>query len=97
MRGCDVIALDALAVSALRALCGADLSARIAWSRMGVEISISRGTSLVGISRQEGFADAVLAHAIILGRDDIAGELLAARDRAARAETMRPTAPGGEA
>jgi len=92
-----VIPLDALALGALRALCGTEYAARIAWSRMGVEITLSRGPHPVGISRQEGFADAVLAHALILGRDDIAGELLAARDRAARAETMRPTAPGGDA
>lgn len=92
-----MIPLDALALGALRALCGTEYAARIAWTRMGVEIALSRGPHLVGISRQVGFADAVLAHAIILGRDDIAGELLAARDHAARAETIRPTAPGGDA
>lgn len=87
MTGLD---LDAMAVRALRGLCGETMGARIAWARNGVEVTLTRDGAIVGITRGSTLTDAVIAHATIQGRDDIAAPLRIARARLSSAPTLRP-------
>ena len=87
MTGLD---LDGAALRALRALCGETLTARIAWVRNGVELTLARDGAIVGASRGSTLADVVIAHAEVLGRDDIAAPLTVARARLSAAPTLRP-------
>lgn len=87
MTGLD---LDGAALRALRALCGETLSARIAWVRNGVEVTLTHGGVILGASRGSTLTDVVIAHAEILRRDDLAAPLRVARARLSAAPTLRP-------
>lgn len=84
--------LDGAALRALRdlCLCGEDLTARIAWVRNGVEITLTRAGEIVGASRGSTLADVVIAHAEIHGREDIAAPLRIARARLSASMPGRP-------
>lgn len=84
--------LDALAMRALRALCGEAMTARLAWARNGVELAIVRDGEVIRTARSSTLADAVIWHATQRDRDDIAAPLIVARARMSTAPTMRPEA-----
>lgn len=87
MTGLD---LDAVAVRALRGLCGETMGARITWARNGVEVTLTRDGTIVGTTRGSTLVDAVIAHATIHDRDDIAAPLRIARARLSSAPWPTP-------
>lgn len=82
--------LDGAALRALCALCGDEMTVRLAWSRWGVEVTLTRDGEIVGTARASTLTDAVLAHATIHSREDIAAPLHVARARLSSAPTVRP-------
>lgn len=82
--------LDSAALRALCALCGDEMGARLAWSRWGVEVTLTRDGEIVGTARASTLVDAVIAHATIHGREDVAAPLRTARARLSTAPTQRP-------
>ncbi len=86
--------LDGAALRALRGLCGEVLTARIAWVRNGVEVTLVREGTIVGTSRGSTLADVAINHAEVLGREDIAAPLHVARARLSASATI--PAPAGD-
>jgi len=80
--------LDGAALRSLRALCGTDYAARIAWSRWGVTVALVGVAGTVAQSTDATIADAVAGCALILGRD--VPEIDAARAAMGSAPTMAP-------
>ena len=80
--------LDGAALRSLRALCGTDYAARIAWSRWGVTVAVVGIAGTVAQSTAATIADAVRSVAEILGRD--VPEIDAARAAMGGAPTMAP-------
>ena len=84
--------LDGAALRSLRALCGGDYAARIAWSRWGVTVAVVGLDGVVAQSTDATVADAVMGCAVILGRE--VPEIDAARAALGSAPTMAP--PNGQ-
>lgn len=80
--------LDGAALRSLRALCGTDYAARIAWSRWGVTVALVGVTGMVAQSTDATLADAVRAVAEIVGRE--VPEIDAARAAMGSTPTMAP-------
>lgn len=80
--------LDGAALRSLRALCGTDYAARIAWSRWGVTVAVVGVAGTMAQSTDATIADAVRSVAEILGRE--VPEIDAVRAALGSAPTMAP-------
>ena len=69
--------LDGAALRALCALCGDEMTVRLAWARNGVELALTRDGVVIRTARASTLADAVIWHARAEGRDDLAGMVAA--------------------
>lgn len=87
--------LDGAALRSLRALCGTDYAARIAWSRWGVTVAVVGVAGTVAQSTDATIADAVRSVAEILGRE--VPEIDAVRAALGSAPTMAPPTNGESA